>query len=226
MAVWTMMQGLGYVTWVTIDRRYNYIKLIVIGSIFICTNIYDYFFFRMHPAQENIFVEDSRRNRLGKQDFDIMASTVKMKAEEQSDSKRESVFDLNRYSQPGVSFMMAFKDKKIYQLVIACGIRMTASSLGVQDSALFRSLNFHTKHHHETPVGLIKQEQFFYMGVATGGFFCVFLYVTIFQRKQYLMFVALNSYYALLTCAFYLVIVLYERYNEGYSGHVIKFLHS
>ena len=103
---------------------------------------------------------------------------------------------------------------------------MTASSLGVQDSSLFRSLNFHTNHNHETPEELINQERFFYMGVATGGFFCVFLYVTLFQRKQYLMFVALNSYYALLTSSFYLLVVLSEKYNQGYSGRVVTFLHS
>ena len=50
MALWTMTQGLGYVTWISIDRRDNYKKLFVIGPIFLIVAVYDYFFFRMHPA--------------------------------------------------------------------------------------------------------------------------------------------------------------------------------
>mmetsp|Transcript_29851 Transcript_29851/g.37018 ORF Transcript_29851/g.37018 Transcript_29851/m.37018 type:complete len:202 (+) Transcript_29851:1-606(+) len=60
MALWTMTQGLGTITWIVIDRRYNYIKLLIIGPCFILLALYDYFFFTMHPAQENIFVEDAR----------------------------------------------------------------------------------------------------------------------------------------------------------------------
>ena len=50
MALWTMTQGLGYVTSISIDRRDNYKKLFVIGPIFLIVAVYDYFFFRMHPA--------------------------------------------------------------------------------------------------------------------------------------------------------------------------------
>ena len=57
MALWTMMQGLGSVTLIMIDRQYNFIKLFVIGAVYLILTIVDYFWFRMHPAQENIFVE-------------------------------------------------------------------------------------------------------------------------------------------------------------------------
>lgn len=50
MALWTMMQGLGSITLILIDKQYNYIKLFVIGLVFLLIIILDYFWFRMHPA--------------------------------------------------------------------------------------------------------------------------------------------------------------------------------
>lgn len=97
---------------VSIDRRDNYKKLFVIGPIFLIMAVYDYFFFRMHPAQENLFVQDVHKSSHEKQVFDMIASAVKHK----NDTKRNSVsvFDVNRPSQSSVSFLMAFKDPKIY----------------------------------------------------------------------------------------------------------------
>jgi len=57
---------------------------------------------------------------------------------------------MNRASQIRVSFLMAFKDSKIYQLCISCGLRMTATMLAVQSSRLFNELNYHERHDKQT----------------------------------------------------------------------------
>ena len=50
MAIWTMTSAAGYITWILIDRDYNWIKESVVGPIFLALAVFDYFFFRMYPA--------------------------------------------------------------------------------------------------------------------------------------------------------------------------------
>lgn len=130
-------------TWVLIDRDYNFIKLFCIGPLYLLFAVFDYFYFRMYPAQENIFVEDAIARRKEKQVFDKMNSRLKMNESVSGRNKRLSVFDLNRQNshQLKVSFLMPFGDAKIFQLIFSCGLRMAASSLGVQASRLFTELN-------------------------------------------------------------------------------------
>ena len=52
-----MAQALGFITWINIDRTQNWLKELVVGPVFILLAIFDCFYFRMFPAQENIFVE-------------------------------------------------------------------------------------------------------------------------------------------------------------------------
>ena len=78
MAVWTMTQALGYITWIVIDRDNNWIKNTVCGLIFLMFAFFDYFFFSMYPAQNNIFVECAQTLRKEKQIFDKMNSSIKM----------------------------------------------------------------------------------------------------------------------------------------------------
>ena len=47
------------------------------GPIFLLIAIFDYFYFRMFPAQENIFVEDVLSKRKEKQVFDSMNTHLK-----------------------------------------------------------------------------------------------------------------------------------------------------
>ena len=56
-----------------------------------------------------------------------------------------SVFDISNQQKVRISYLKAFKDPKIYQLVISCGLRITATLLSQQDSRLFFSLNFYKR---------------------------------------------------------------------------------
>ena len=133
---------MGYVTWISIDRKYNEYKLFGVGTMFLLISIYDFFYFRMHPAQENIFVEGESGNRQDKRVFDRISEAVKLGSNARRDSKQISVFDSYTSKKTRVSFMMAFEDLKIIQLVLATGFRMTATTLAVQGSPLFVKLNF------------------------------------------------------------------------------------
>ena len=79
MAIWIMTQSLGNITWILFDNKTDWIKEIVIAGVFILFAIYDYFYFRMYPAQENIFVEDSQSLRKQKQHFDKINARIKLK---------------------------------------------------------------------------------------------------------------------------------------------------
>ena len=50
MALWTMSQGFGAVTNITIEEKDNYKKLFPLSAVFILLAVVDYHFFRMHPA--------------------------------------------------------------------------------------------------------------------------------------------------------------------------------
>lgn len=98
---------------------------------------------------------------------------------------------------------MPFGDAKIFQLIFSCGLRMAASSLGVQASRLFTELNVRA-HDGKTSVELIDQELWFFAGVSLGGLLSVLLFLTCFQRKQYLLIVWLNSLYMLWNTSMYM----------------------
>ena len=90
-----MTQALGYITWILLDRNTNWIKECVIGPVFILLAFFDCYFFRMFPAQENIFVECEISKRKDKQVFDSMNTRLKMQGENSARlSKQLSVFDL------------------------------------------------------------------------------------------------------------------------------------
>lgn len=127
-----------------------------------------------------------------------------------------------------VSYPMAFRDPKIYQLVISGGLRMTATALGIQASRLYTELNHNKTQLRIAPVELIEREVYFFAGISLGGICSVILYVTIFQRKQYLMFVWLNSIYALFTISMWVLCELVGAINvEDIAGHpLIKLLNS
>ena len=91
MALWVMMQSFGYITWILFDRNVNWIKMLVVGPIFLALAFFDYFYFRMYPTQENIFVEDSYYRTKEKEVFDKMNVECKLR---ESMQKKISVFDL------------------------------------------------------------------------------------------------------------------------------------
>ena len=59
--------------------------------------IFDQFYFRMFPAQENIFVEDAHSKRKEKQVFDNINAKLKMK-ESVLSRKKVSVYDIHTSS--------------------------------------------------------------------------------------------------------------------------------
>ena len=97
MALWTMAQALGYITWIVLDRQTDWIKECVVGPVFILVAIFDCFYFRMYPAQENIFVECEISKRKTKRVFDSMNTRLKMQGSVRT-SKRMSVYDLHSLS--------------------------------------------------------------------------------------------------------------------------------
>ena len=59
--LWAIMH-FGYVIWINIDLKYDYIKYWTVGFLFLCFAIVDYFYFKSHPSQANIFVDDVERS--------------------------------------------------------------------------------------------------------------------------------------------------------------------
>ena len=120
MALWVMTQSLGYITWILIVHCNNWIKLLVVGPIFLLLALFDYFYFRMYPAQENIFVEDAYCQPREKEVFDKMNVECKLlESVALRRSKRLSVFDLqasfiDSHRPLKVTFAMPFADTKIY----------------------------------------------------------------------------------------------------------------
>ena len=41
MAIWTMMQALGYITQILIDQDHNYFKLFMVGPLFLLLAVFD-----------------------------------------------------------------------------------------------------------------------------------------------------------------------------------------
>ena len=64
----------------------------------------------------------------------------------------------------------------------------------------------------------------FYLGVSVGGILSVLMFVTCFQRKQYFMFVLMNSVYAILTANDYVLIQLQNKYGIEDPGLIISIL--
>ena len=56
-------------------------------------------------------------------------------------------------------------------------------------------------------------ELWFFGGVACGGILSVILFLTCFQRKQYLLLVCLNSLYVLYSTSMYILSVLDLQYG-------------
>jgi len=65
--------------------------MLVVGPIFLILAFFDYFYFRMYPTQENIFVEESYYRTKEKEVFDKMNDECKLR---ESMQKKISVFDL------------------------------------------------------------------------------------------------------------------------------------
>ena len=147
MALWTMAQALGFITWILMDTNMEWIKECVVGSIFILIAIFDCFYFRMYPAQENIFVECEIDNRKEKQAFDSMNTRLKMHENDARNSKNFSVYDLHKMSVASsqnelkITYKMPFDETKIYKLIVSGGIRIAASQLSIMSSFLFTNLN-------------------------------------------------------------------------------------
>ena len=99
MALWTMAQALGFITWINIDRTMDWLKECIVGPVFILLAIFDCFYFRMFPAQENIFVECEIGKRKEKQEFDSMNTRLKMYENSARNNKNLSVYDLHKMSQ-------------------------------------------------------------------------------------------------------------------------------
>ena len=112
-----MTQALGIITWIQIDKEFNFIKEIVVGVTFLGLTFADLKWFRMYPAEENIFVEDPLCRRKEKQVFDSVYSAVKLNGSAlKSSNKKQSVFSLS-YSNLGqsrISFRTPFGDKHIF----------------------------------------------------------------------------------------------------------------
>ena len=87
-----MTQAFGYITWTLADQDNNWIKRFIIGGVFLLFAIYDHFYFRMYPAQENIFVEDIKSRRKEKQAFEEINTNLKLNGVHSN--KNKSVFDL------------------------------------------------------------------------------------------------------------------------------------
>ena len=112
MALWTMMQGLGCVTNILIESKYTYIKWFVMGPIYLVLPVIDYFTFRMHPAQENIFFEVKQKDgtdKKEKEQLEMLASHLRVKR-----GDNFSVFDSQNKSNLRVTLPMAFRDQKIW----------------------------------------------------------------------------------------------------------------
>ena len=94
-----MTQSAGYITWILLDLKTNWIKDLIVGSLFILFAIFDCFYFRMFPAQENIFIEDAQARRKEKQDFEKIKTMQQMddySVFKRSNNKKLTVFELQK----------------------------------------------------------------------------------------------------------------------------------
>ena len=114
-----------------------------------------------------------------------------------------------------VTFPMAFSDPKIYQLIFAGGFRIAAACLSIQNSQLYMKLNREEFKKGTTTQDLIDEEIWFFAGVSVGGLLSVVLFLTCFQRKQYLLIVCLNSLYVLWNLSMGLLAYLDEVYGAN-----------
>ena len=112
-----MTQSAGYITWILFDLKYNWIKDLVVGTAFLLFAIFDLFYFRMFPAQENIFIEDAQARRKEKQDFEKIKTTLQMddySVFKRRNNKKLTVFELQQKTATGntnqfrINFTMPF----------------------------------------------------------------------------------------------------------------------
>ena len=66
MGLWAFSQVIGYIIWINIDLRYQFIKWLLVAAIFFVISIVDVLTFISHPAQVNIFVEDASQSQIDK----------------------------------------------------------------------------------------------------------------------------------------------------------------
>ena len=150
-----------------------------------------------------------------------MVGSCKMR-ETTSRSKKSklSVYDIQasiKESQQGgtlrVTFAMPFNETKIFRLIFASGLRAAAATMSVRASPLYTALVDQERDLNKTDSKLIDQEIFFFAGVSMGGLVSVFLFLTVFQRKQYLLIVCLNSIYVLWNASMYMFAFLDIKYG-------------
>ena len=58
--LWAAMHS-GYIVWINIDLKYDYIKFFTVALFYLSFAFIDYFYFKSHPSEANIFVDDIER---------------------------------------------------------------------------------------------------------------------------------------------------------------------
>ena len=132
--MWTAAQALGIITWILVDKNNNLYKDFVVGGLFIIITVIDIFYFRMYPAEENIFVEDPEKRRKEKQIFDSMNQTLKLNDATHISGQKMNIYKLSRaesLSNLKITYLMPFVDSKIIILILSRGFRMSASMLSL-----------------------------------------------------------------------------------------------
>ena len=76
MGLWAFSQVIGYIIWINIDLRYQFIKWLLVAAIFFVISIVDVLTFLGHPAQVNIFVEDASRSQIDLEIFESLNAKV------------------------------------------------------------------------------------------------------------------------------------------------------
>ena len=94
MAVWAFSQTFGYMIWINIDFKYDWIKFFTVAGLYLIVALIDFFTFVGHPAQVNIFVEDAQDLLREKEMFDELNATVTLRKSRGQSYDRLSVFEL------------------------------------------------------------------------------------------------------------------------------------